>query len=228
MKKLLFFIAAFLFLYQFSNAQTEKGTQTLGLNLGYSSNNTNSVDINPYDNSTITLSTKTAGLNIGPNYSYFIADNLAIGAALFISGSATINNTANFATTNDSYPAKDNLAQYGGEVFANKYFMFKNKIGLRTGAYIGYEAAKQLITYSPSYSYADFNSKSNYYFGGVYLDFVYYPLKKLGMSARLASLSYEHYKANNTTRGHNEGDGLNFNYINNGLSLSVFYVFGGK
>jgi hypothetical protein len=229
MKKTLLFIAAFLCSYQLSIAQTEKGIQIAGLDLGYGFNNSNSVIINPGNNNSVaTLNSKASNFNIGPGYSYFIADNFSIGSAIFWSGSNVTTITPAIATTNYNYATKQTVTNYSGQLFADKYFVHKNKIGFRTGAYIGYGIEKQVTNYSSYYSFDDLNSNSNYYFGGVYLDLVYYPMKKMGMSARLANLSYEHYNNNNTTQGHNSGDELNFSDISDNLSLSIFYVFGGK
>jgi len=228
MKKLFFFITSFLFSYQFSNAQTEKGTQNLGLDLGYSYNGSTGTNINPNGNLATTLNVETTSFNIGPTYSYFIANNISIGGSLYWSGSNTTDNTGDIATTNDAYPTTAKVTNYNAQLFADKYFMHKNKIGFRVEAYMGYGVEKQVNTYSTSYVNYDFNGTDNYYFGGIYLDLVYYPTKKLGLSAKLASLAYEHYSNNNTSQGHNIGDTLNFSSISDGLSLSVFYVFGRK
>jgi hypothetical protein len=174
------------------------------------------------------LSTKTTNFNIGPNYSYFIADNLDIGAALSYGSSSTTNTTENFATTNNNYPVKEFSDNYSGSFYIRKYFIYKNKIGFRTGAYLGFSGGTGKNTYTASNALYDFNSKTNYYSAGSNLDLVYYASKKLGISATIANLEYYHYTANNTTQGHDSGDSINFSFINNGLSLSVFYVFGNK
>jgi hypothetical protein len=226
MNKFLILIAAFLLSYQFSNAQTDKGTQTLGLDLGYNYSNDNDVIVNPDVNSASTVNTRTTGFNIGPNYSYFIADKLDIGAVLSYSSSSTSYYTAN--TANEIYPLKDFSHDYGGNLFIRKYLMYKDKIGLRPGAYIGYQHGNDQNTYAATSGVPDYISKSDYYFAGASLDIVYYPSKKLGFSARIANLEYEHYKFNNGSQGNESGDSLNLNYISNGLYLSVFYLFGAE
>ena len=82
MKKSIFLIAVFLLAAVMSQAQTEKGTQTLGLNAYFEYSKTNVVNINPYDNSVNSQNNKSTGFNIGPVYSYFIADKLDIGGSL--------------------------------------------------------------------------------------------------------------------------------------------------
>ena len=103
--------------------------------------------------------------------------------------------------------------------------MYKN-IGFRAGPYIGYSNQNQQLDYSPSSSVYNLDSKSNTYFGGVNLGLIYYPAKRLGISMTIANLDYQHSDINNTTQGNEKEDLVEFHFVNNGLSLSVFYVFG--
>jgi hypothetical protein len=82
MKKLLVLITASLFFYQISNAQTEKGSQTLGINLNGSYQSQNGDYISTYDNSSTSAASTSKSFGIGPGYSYFIADKLDISASL--------------------------------------------------------------------------------------------------------------------------------------------------
>jgi hypothetical protein len=223
MKKFLILIAVLLFTYSISNAQTEKGTQTLGVNLGFTSNTSNNLSISTFDNSTTTLNSKTTNFNIGPNYSYFIADKIDIAVTLSYN-SSVLNNKDN----TNSYPLKQSNYNYGGSINIRKYFMYANKFGIRTGPYIGYANGGQKILYTGTNAPSDLNSKSNYYNAGINLDMVYYPTPKLGIAATLANLAYTHFKTDNANQGHASGNDVNFNFINNGLLLSVFYVFGSK
>jgi hypothetical protein len=229
MKKILIAIAVFLSACQFSNAQTEKGTQTLGLNLGFSYNNSNNYTINIADNNAVTtLDTKTTSFSIGPNYSYFIQNNLEIGASLSYSTSNVTNTTGDLATTNDNYATKQTSDNVSASLFIRRYFMYKNIIGFRTGGYIGYSGGTSKDTYTPTDAAYNYNNTTNYYSAGANLDLVYFPSKKLGLAATLANLEYYHYNANNANQGHDNGDNLTFSLVNNGLTLSVFYVFGPK
>src|ERR1700753_313472 len=95
MKKSWIVLAALLPAFTSSHAQTEKGNQTLGLNLGLSTLQSSGFNVNQSDYSTSTDNAKTTIFNIGPNYSYFIADNLEIGVDLsYGSTVTTYNNTA--------------------------------------------------------------------------------------------------------------------------------------
>jgi hypothetical protein len=228
MKKILILTSVFLFAFLASKAQTEKGTQTLGLNMGFSYENSNDFTIYPASTTTSTLNTKTGQYNIGPTYSYFIADKLEIGGELSYSASKLTYVSENYVTTNDNYPTKEIGNTFSGELFIRKYFMYKNTIGLRTEGYLGYSHGNETNTYTPTYAAYNYDSKTTYYSGGANLDLVYYPSKKIGVSATIANLEYYHYNANNTTQGHDNGDNVTFSFINNALSFSVFYVFGGK
>jgi hypothetical protein len=228
MKKSLILITAFLLAFQFSKAQTEKGDQTLGTYLGFQYTKNSDYTIFVGDNSTSNNNSKTTAFSIGPNYSYFIKDNLDIGGVFSYTYSGTTNSTENLATTNDNYPVKQTTNNYSLSLFVRKYFMYKNKIGIRTGAYAGYSDGTTKNTYSVSNALYNYDGTNNYYDAGTNLDLVYYPSKSLGISATLANLEYVHYKSSSTTQGHDSSDTIEFNVFNTGLSLSVFYVFGGK
>lgn len=223
MKKLMFFIAAFLFVYQSSNAQTAKGDQTLGIDMGFTYSKSSQYQINPYDNTSGTSNGKTTNFNIGPNYSYFIANNLDIGASLSYYTSTTTNTTDIFNNLTKEFDRS-----YGGEIFLRKYLMYANKIGIRAGAYAGYFRQTSQAFYVASDSYANYNANTNNYLGGLDLALVYYPSKCLGISLNLANLEYLHAKTDATTQGNSSSNNIYFNYVNDGLGASIFYVFGSK
>jgi hypothetical protein len=226
MKKLLLLIALPLFTFQISRAQTQKGSQTLGFNLGFTSSTSNETDFDSYDSTSSVAKTKTTNFSIGPNYSYFIADNLDLGASL-----QYMSNVENDYPVDGQFGEKEITHNFGASVFLRKYFMYANKIGIRTGPYLAYErdAEKDVSTGSTADPANDLSTKTNNYDAGINLDFVYFPSKKLGFSATLANLEYNYYKRNDVpTKDHETGDNLSFNIVNNGLLLSVFFVFGSK
>jgi len=227
MKKSLFLITAFLFAFQLSNGQTEKGTQNLGANFGFDYGSSNDLLIYPNQTPIVTQTANSKRTNfvIGPNYSYFIADKLDIGINFSYGSSSNTTSTENLATTNDNYPVKQSSYNVGGNIFIRKYFMYENKIGFRTGAYLGYDNGDSKTTYSSVYTTSNYNSLTSDYYGGVKVDLVYYPVRKLGVSATIANLQYSHYKFNNETFGNQSQNNVGFGFINNNLSLSVFYVF---
>ena len=203
-----------------SHAQTEKGTQTFGLDLGFSSNKSNIFNVNPVDNSTSSVNSKTTNFNIGPDYSYFITDKLDIGTSLSY-GKGTTNSDATYN------PTKQSSYAYGGTIYIRKYFMYQNKIGLRAGPYAGYTRSDYKTIYPNDMAIYSEDSKTDNFNAGVKLELVYYPSKCLGVSAMLADVDYNHSKTNSGNQGHSSSDDVNVALINN-LSLSVFYAFGGK
>ncbi|MHB8209403.1 hypothetical protein [Mucilaginibacter sp.] len=223
MKKLMLLIAAFVFVYQASQAQTEKGTQTIGANLGFGYSKNDQLYISTYDQSTSNQNGKTTYFNIGPSYSYFIANNLDLGASLQYQSYVTNYNPDTYSSL-----SKQINRNYGGSIYLRKYFMYANKIGLRAGPYLDYEKQITKYDYSGSNATDSFNGNDDNFSAGVNLDLVYYPSKHLGMSASIANVSYQHTKINNANQGNGSIDNVNFDFINNGLTFSVFYVFGGK
>jgi hypothetical protein len=218
MKKSIFFIAVFLLAAVVSQAQTEKGTQTLGLNLGFSYQKTSGVSINPYDNSSTDAGNKTTSFNIGPAYSYFIADKLDLGAAL------------SYGQSNSTYPQIENninkQSSYAlsGSVYLRKYMMFGDKLGLRAGPYLSYEKGDNKTDYSGSAAIYSEDSKLTEYGAGARLELIYYPSKKLGFAASIANVSYDHNKFDYGNQGHTSNDNINASFISNNLGFSVFYV----
>ncbi|WPU97248.1 hypothetical protein SNE26_14570 [Mucilaginibacter sp. cycad4] len=216
MKKILVLIPAFLLAFQISKAQTEKGSQTIGIDLQFQHQKSSENTIRPgFD--TYNSDFKLTIFNAGPTYSYFIADKLDIGTSLTYAYTKQDNR-------NTSYSSTQTTRQYAAELFLRKYFMFGDKFGLRTGPYIGY--ARYDFKYIDAGTAT--RNKSDNYFAGANMALVYYPVRKLGVSATLANLSYSHSKLKDDTRQTGSGDNVTFNLINNGLALSVFYVFGGK
>ena len=209
-KKLLLVVLSVITL-QTVKAQTEKGSQNLGVTFGISTGSTkqNSLIINNLiDHSNV----KQKNYSISPDYSYFIANKLDIGIGL----GYTYNN-AKYNSTNDIHEQTDK--SFTGTVALRKYFLFDNKIGIRTGPFLTYQKIKSNYTYPTSTS--DYNG--DYYAGGIGLDFVYYPAKNIGLAANLGNIRYSHQKFTGDTQGTNNAFNLNFT---DNLTLSVYYVFG--
>jgi hypothetical protein len=216
MKKSLILLTALLFTVALSNAQTEKGTQNLGLNLGLSTSKTEEASIGG-DPSTPDVD-KYTQFNIGPSYSYFVADKLDIGVRLSYSHSADANNNPDqsVVSTNDN--------TYYGALYARKYFLFTSKFGIRTGPYLSFSKQQFNNVYGNLPSPVNQNSSQRDINAGINLDLVYYASKRLGFSVNLANLAYDHSTSSQgpTNTSSNE---FGFNYINTGLQFSMFYIF---
>jgi hypothetical protein len=221
MKKTLALVAAILFACQISNAQTEKGKQTLGLNAIYTnvSSTYNSTD----GSGSYTFQTnKSTTARIGPTYGYFIADGSEIGGSLFYNYGR--NSTDYFSVgNNNSNETKSH--SYGITAYYRKYVLYKNTFGFRTGPYATYQRGNQKFTATPG---TPGTGNSNTYAVGGNFDLVYYPFKSLGVASTIANLSYSRTKGSGNGSYTSNDETFNFNFVNNGLYLTLFYTFGGK
>lgn len=221
MKKALLLIAVLFLTTLVSHAQTEKGSQTVGLNLGFAYSKGNTFVTDPNSGGYYRGTNQTTNFNIGPTYSYFIADKTDIGGYF------------SYSLNNINYPyypnslSKTSTHGYAGGVFLRKYFVFGNKIGIRTGPYLDYNRIDNHTIYQPTISvnniYSNLTEAGDI---GMLVDLVYFPVKQLGVTAHIASLAFSHYNTHDSFADSSSGNGVNFNLINNSLSLSVFYAFG--
>ncbi len=167
MKKLSISIALCLLVLQAVNAQNQKGDQTLGLGLGFNTNNStfNYQGTNPAE---LDYTTSTgASFNASPAYSYFIANNLDIGISGGL-GSGTYNSldhTSNILT-------KEVNKNYSGSVYLRKYILYKNKIGIRMGPYLFYQYFNTNDTYTPVNAYTKYHFTGKNYRRGLISYFV--------------------------------------------------------
>jgi len=132
-KKLLLVVLSCIAL-QTVKAQTEKGSQSLGLGFSVATSNTNT---SYYNSVSGTYSTNAKGkqtsFSVAPSYSYFIADKLDIGTSLSYGQSTTKYNPDLSTAT------KSTSKGFTGSIFLRKYFLYNDKIGIRTGPYFNYE-----------------------------------------------------------------------------------------
>jgi hypothetical protein len=197
---------------QTAKAQTAKGTQNLGLNVGFNSNKSTTQNLDAYTNTFYDVTYKQKNFQVSPTYSYFIADNLDLGGSV-----GYTHQKVNYV--GQGYNMQEQTSQsIGGTIFLRKYFLYENKIGVRTGPSFGYSRAKQTNIISGTTDKETMNG----YSGALQLDFVYYPVKNVGLSAGLGNISYTKSDNKEST---NSYEGFNASFVNN-LSLSVYYVFG--
>ena len=220
MRKALLLIAVLFLTALVSHAQTEKGSQTLGLNFGFNYSKGTTSMLDPNTNGIYTGENHTTNFNIGPTYSYFIADKIDLGGYLSYSL---------YNTSSPYYPASESRTSghaYAGGIFLRKYFLFGNKIGIRTGPYLDYNRIEGSTAYIPVNSnYSTSNNLSETGDAGMLLDFVYFPVKNLGVTAHLANLNYSHYTNHDNSYNSSSGNAVNFSLVTNGLYLSVVYAF---
>ncbi len=205
-------------------AQTEKGNQLLGGSVGFNTSSGNNVSGNSTNISN--ADTKSTRYNIGPNYSYFIAKNLDLGLSLSYDYQKS---TQTDAANNQYFESKYKNAT--GMIFLRRYFLYENKIGIRTGPYASYSYGRQNTNNSTIISNNNLGTtlqKDWSYGAGVGLDIVYFPVKKLGLSSAIGSLSYGHGEDRSNSYGNISNSNSNtfgFNLAST-INFSVFYVFG--
>jgi len=217
-------LALLLLFVTIAKAQTEKGSQTLGLsfNILHYNGNTTSTDNSP--------NSKQTGTNFGiaPTYSYFLGNKLDIGVNV---GYSTSQNSNTVDNSDNSYKASSK--GFYSMVRLRKYFLFEDKIGIRTGPFLSYQfnhdKTDQGIFYyqnnTPNYYTVSNDSRRNNYTGGISMDLVYYPTKKIGLAAAIGSLAYDH-QTQNTTTSKISTNQFNLSFTNS-LEFSVYYIFGG-
>jgi hypothetical protein len=230
MNKFLILFAALVCAFQFSNAQTEKGNQTLGLNISVQHTQYSDIFIDNTNVVGATTTTRYTNFTFGPLYSYFIANNVDVGAAFFINTYTASTGGQNIADQSSTGTTKNHNNNYNATLYLRKYFLYANKIGIRTGPYIGYLWANQGYQYTPDQNNNTYSSTGHAYQVGARLEAVYYPSKHLGVSAMLANLNFQHGNNKSVNNGNLEktnSDSIDFTFVNN-LGLSLFYVFGNK
>ena len=213
---------ALLLAFAVSHAQTEKGTQTVGLDLQYLHENGNGSQVTT--NNTTTPTAKYSNFNIGPQYSYFISDKLALGGTLSYGNSSNSALTGNGVLTFQEQTNKS----YGGSVYLRKYLLYNDMLGLRVGPQFYYTHTNSSSAYVSGQDISNQSGSGNNYSLGLTAELVYYPTKHLGLSAMLANVGYSYYKTSDDASGSQTSKNTYLNFINSGLSLSVFYSFGGK
>lgn len=182
-----FFVSIALLMITFLDgfAQTEKGSQTLGLTFGLNLSESERRD-NP---EVILLKIKNTNFSIGPSYSYFIKKNLDIGLNL---GYTYNNNKTQVISTQRSDYIEDQSFEVG--TFIRKYFLVSKNFGIRNGAYLNYEGGKnerfEWVNDAPNLTNGEFKN----YTGGLLFDLVFYPAKKFGLASNIVNVFVYHQK----------------------------------
>ena len=188
MKKILIVTAALLLTIRFANAQTQAGSQNLGLNLSLSTNSASDEAIDPTEHVATFYGNNNNAFSVGPTYSYFIKNNLDLGAGFSYNTSKTT-----YSGAFEGYPAQENYSNFSAMVYLRKYFLLSNKFGFRFGPYLEYGRQTESYVYPPAETASganNFNSNTKSMYAGVDLDLVYYPAKHLGAAVNLANINY--------------------------------------
>jgi hypothetical protein len=218
MKKQHIIAVAILFTAKLATAQTEKGTQNIGLNFTAEHSTSNGTI---EDNTTFLPQTSDySNIGLGINYSYFIADKLDVAADLSYSHDYN-------GGTSDYAIATQIDHNYAADIFIRKYFMCSEKFGFRAGPYADYSYGNTSYESGPNDPVNEVGHSSEHNIGGgLRLEMVYYPLKHLGLSAMLLDANYSHSMDHNIDSGKDNSNNYNLNLLGNVTAVSLFYVFG--
>jgi hypothetical protein len=198
------------------HAQTQKGSQLLGGFISVGHTTSTGTYFNPQTNLLESTGGKSNSFGIGPSYTYFIADNLGLGGSLGYSHSHDNSNTADRIN-------KLNSDAYTASLSLMKYFLFEKTIGIRTGPYAQYTKSTNKYTSNDAF----FNNAGQEYknfAAGLALDFVYFPVKKIGLVATMGSLGYAENKSVEQYNT-NKQSSIALSFFNS-ASFSVYYAFG--
>jgi hypothetical protein len=198
------------------HAQTQKGSQLLGGSLAVSHTSSTGTYFNPQTNLLEATGGKVNAFTVGPSYAYFIADNLSLGGSLGYNHANTDSFTAD--RTDEL-----NSSGYFASISLMKYYLFEKTIGVRTGPYAQYNKSTGKFTSSDAFYN---NNKQEYknFAAGISLDFVYFPVKKIGLVASIGGLSYAENKVEEQYNT-NKQSSIAFSIFNS-PSFSIYYAFG--
>lgn len=205
-------------------AQTQKGDQTLGGGISLITSKNTVEYTGTINNGNYSYSNKSTSFSIGPNYSFFVANNLDLGGSIAYSYQNSKFTNLGTASYN---PDKANSQSFSGAVYLRKYFLYDNKIGIRTGPFASVTHTKATLTYSATANMPDYGPQTDTNVSaGVGLDLVYFPYKKLGLTASLGSLGYNHDDTKQPQSGLNtSSNSFGFSFFS-GVDLTAFFVFG--
>ena len=218
MRKLSMLIMLVLLILQGAKAQNKKGDQNLGLSLNfYTGNRTDFYQTANAPGFQLQHSTST-GFTATPNYSYFIGNKLDIGVSLGYGLS-----TGTYSDRGNNTSSTQQYKNYFSSVYLRKYYLYNNRIGIRTGPFIDYQFSNSSVVNTPDTGNPNSTVKSLQ--AGINADFVYYPSAKVGLAVNLGGMYYSNNKFNYSQQSSNS-KGVVLQFLNTNLLFSAFYVFG--
>ncbi len=221
MKKLTFLLLAALSGLT-ASAQTEKGKHWIGGSFSIEHSKTD-YTASP-DHLNIGNNHKQNSFHIGPSYSYFVADKLSLNATAGYSHSHRDQSSINNPILQPLNHHTETITNgYFASVGFDKFFLYENKVGIKTGPSVYYYSSKSKTSSSDDNAGNFSNDKT--LLAGISLDFVYFPVRKLGLIASLGRLDYMQHKSKslyNTTKTSNVG----LSFLDNNQRFSFVYVLG--
>lgn len=205
-----------------ASPQTEKGKHWIGGSFALSHNKVE--ETSTAESPIFGATRKQNSYQVGPSYSYFVADKLSVSANVGYTHShldQTYYNNPTLQINNSTSETTSN--GYFASVAMNKFFLYENKVGIKTGPYAQYNLTESKIRQSDTGDNVALESKG--FAAGIGVDFVYFPVKKIGLVASLGTLAYSQTKfegANNT----NKQTDLGLSFFSNAQTFSIVYIFG--
>ncbi|GEM_PF-2541383 len=195
-----------------SNAQTSKGTRYLGLTLEVGAGRAERDG---------TYASKYKGFSFAatPQFSYFIADKWELGAGLGCSFSQT-----KYFDADDNSIGKGHTSEINPMLFVRHHLMLSEKVGFRTGPFASYSYEK--LRYPDDAPYNE-DEDIKELSAGLNLGIEFFPVKRLGIVANLADISYNYTKTTGSPAVSGKTNKINAS-LTNQLILSVFYILGKK
>jgi hypothetical protein len=198
-------------------SQTEKGKMFIGGRFNLYGNNNSQLDTmykHEYDRIEFT---------IFPNFGYFIADNLAIGAniSLGVSKSNETNDYINRAPYNSTNTYKTNLISMGLGGFVRYYVNITDKFKFFVNGNLGYQFQTEKRTYSNRYP-TNQTIESNNISINISPNLVYFVTPKLGIEGSFGSIVYQYSGSENKSVLYDNHDNSSDYSVN--LSLTSYYL----
>lgn len=215
MKKLTFLLLA-AFSGLTASAQTEKGSQWIGGTISASHDKV-SIRYNDQAQQISNTDQKSNVLRVGPSYSYFLADQLGLQIGV---GYENTHQDSSRPEQSGEIDSKN----YYASLNLKKYFLYENKIGFGVGPYATYSRGKNRNQNNDVLLNYNYDSTNNYFAAGLGVNFVYFPVKKVALTAGIGSLGYQHSKVNGT-QSQIKGETFTFDLMSS-TTFSIYYVFG--
>ena len=125
-------------------------------------------------------------------------------------------------------PYKNSSQNYSGGIYLRKYFLYNERIGIRTGPFATYHKYKFQYQYLEPQVYNNNSDQTGTAVNtGLILDFVCFPTKRIGITSTLGSLGYIYSDSKYNSAQFNNQDKINsfgFRFISD-LNLSLVYSF---
>ncbi len=212
---------------QLAQAQSiPAGTVSLGGNIGYS-RNTSKYSSTGSNNTTYTTESSTSQFSLAPSVGYFVADNLAIGLTLSYQAYSKPYNT--YTPAPSTVRAQlDPTTTFRIGAYAQYYKMLSEQFGFVGTLGGGYQTVRDYAYTNNNNNSLISESKASGYYAGLTPSIVFFPIPKLGLTASIGSLSFDHLNYDYPTNQGNTPNGYEDSENSFGASFGLSQLqFGG-